>query len=521
MPIKPFTMIVLGLLLLGLMPCVNAGDEAGAGPYQRLIVRGATLIDGTGAPPWGPVDIVIENQRIVEVVGVGAPFTTIDESHRPGAADREIDASGAYVMPGLIDLHVHAAAADAQVPPDYYYKLWLAHGITTVRGVSLGPMSWTLNEKARSARNEIVAPRIVAYHVPGENIDGSFQKITSKKAARQWVKDAAKRGVDGIKFFNRDPPEIMQALVEEARKNQLGSTAHLGLSGVVHTNARDAARMGVGSLTHANGLFQSLLKDHHVQPFTAQVNIANEQDAVRQAARQWELVHPRGSEPWNALLDEFLAHDFYLNPTLGVLSANRDLMRERNADWHEKYTLPSLWDFFQANRNNHGSWHYYWTTTDEVAWKNYYQLWMAFLNDYKNRGGKVTLGSDSRFVYQVFGFGTIRELELLQEAGFHPLEVIRAATMHSAMEIFKPQNKAIEYGVIRPGMIADLVIVDENPLENLKVLYGTGALKLNDENGQLERVGGVKYTIKAGTVYDAKELLRDIEAMVAEKKAVN
>ena len=325
--------------------------------------------------------------------------------------------------------------------------------------------------------------------------------------------------MDGIKFFNQEPPDIMQALVHEAQKHQLGSTAHLGMTGVVQTNARDAARMGVASMTHANGLFQSLFKKHSVQPLPAHTNISDEQEASRHAARQMHLVHPRGSEPWNALLDELLAEDFYLNPTLGILSANRDLMRERNADWHEKYTLPSLWDFFQASRTNHGSWHYYWTTTDEVAWKNYYRVWMSFLNDYKTRGGKVTLGSDSRFVYQLFGFGTIRELELLQEAGFHPLEVVRAATMHSAMEVFKPKGKAIEYGVLRRGMLADLLIVDENPLENLKVLYGTGALKLNDKNAQLERVGGVKTTIKDGIVYDAKQLLRDVEEMVARQKA--
>ncbi len=143
---------------------------------------------------------------------------------------------------------------------------------------------------------------------------------------------------------------------------------------------------------------------------------------------------------------------------------------------------------------------------------------MQFLNDYKNLGGKVTLGSDSGFIYQLYGFGTILEMELLQEAGFHPLEVIRASTMHSAEEIFQAQGKPIEYGVIRPGLLADLVIVDENPLANLKVLYGTGALKLNDETGKPERIGGVKYTIKDGIIYDAKQLLKDVEEMVNKQK---
>jgi imidazolonepropionase-like amidohydrolase len=144
---------------------------------------------------------------------------------------------------------------------------------------------------------------------------------------------------------------------------------------------------------------------------------------------------------------------------------------------------------------------------------------MEFLVDYKNKGGKVTVGSDSGFIYQLYGFGTILELEMLQEAGFHPLEVIRAATLHSAQEAFKPLGKPIEYGVVREGMKADMLIVGENPLENLKVLYGTGAVKLNDKTGKVERVGGIEYTIKDGIVYNAKQLLKDVEDMVNKQKA--
>ena len=75
-----------------------------------------------------------------------------------------------------------------------------------------------------------------------------------------------------------------------------------------------------------------------------------------------------------------------------------------------------------------------------------------------------------------------------------------------------------EFGVVREGLLADLVIVDQNPLENLKVLYGTGAVRLNDKTGKAERVGGIKYTIKDGIVYDAKKLLADVAKMVEKQK---
>jgi imidazolonepropionase-like amidohydrolase len=103
---------------------------------------------------------------------------------------------------------------------------------------------------------------------------------------------------------------------------------------------------------------------------------------------------------------------------------------------------------------------------------------------------------------------------MLQEAGFHPLEVVRSATLNGAQTLAEPKGKPIEFGIIRPGLLADMVIVDQNPLENFKVLYATGAVKLNDQTAKVERVGGVKYTIKDGIVYDAKKLAADVAAMV-------
>nr|WP_242508066.1 amidohydrolase family protein [Rhodothalassium salexigens] len=136
---------------------------------------------------------------------------------------------------------------------------------------------------------------------------------------------------------------------------------------------------------------------------------------------------------------------------------------------------------------------------------------MRFVNDYKNAGGRVTAGSDSGFIYKLFGFGFVRELELLQEAGFHPLEVIRAATLHGAELI----GRAADLGSVEIGKKADLVIVPGNPVANFKLLYGTGHRRLNDRTGQVERVGGVRWTIRDGVVWDAVALRADVAAMVA------
>ena len=500
-----------------MVPAPDRGADEGEGPFERLIIRGATLIDGTGAPPIGPVDIVIEGNRIVDVDSVGYPGLPIEEDDRPDGATFEIDAHGSYVMPGIIDMHTHTGGATKAPEAEYSYKLWMGHGITTVRGVPSSSFEFSVAEKERSARNEIVAPRIFAYQRPGSGERYEDQKILTPEQAREWVRYAARQGADGLKL-GAYRPAIMEALLDEARAQDLGSTAHLGQLGVAQMNAMDAARLGLETVTHYYGLFEAMYEDYDVQPWPADMNYNNEQHRFGQVARQWNLIAGQGSAKWEATLDEFLALGLTLDPTFSIYSAGRDVMRARNADWHQTYTLPTQWDFFTPNRESHGAYWFYWTTADEVAWKNFYRVWMQFVNDYKNRGGRVTVGSDSGFIYQLYGFGTILEMEMLQEAGFHPLEVIRAATMHGAEALHNPKGTEIQFGVIRPGLLADLVIIDANPVENMKVLYGTGAVRLNDETGQPERVGGVRYTIKDGIVYDAKQLLADVAAMVERQK---
>jgi imidazolonepropionase-like amidohydrolase len=421
-----------------------------------------------------------------------------------------------YVMPGFVDLHAHCGGSQA-TDPDYVYRLWLAHGVTTVRGVPCGAMEWDLQQRELSAKNQIVAPRIFAYHRPFTGQGWDRARAQTPDNAREWVRFAANKGIDGLKLGAYDP-EVMAALLDEAKKLGLGSTAHLDQMGVGRMNAQQASRLGLRDLTHYYGLFEALLKDTSLQPYPTTQNYNDEQHRFGQVARLHDKIHPRGSEPWNALIKEWVDRKFIIDPTMTIYSAGRDVMRMRNADWHEKYTIPSLWEFFQPNRNAHGAYWFDWTTEDEVAWKKFYQVWMSFINDYKNAGGRVTTGSDSGFIYQTYGFGYLLEFEMLQEAGFHPLEVIRSATLYGAEAMHEPKGKPIEFGIIRSGLLADMVIVDQNPLQNFKTLYATGAVKLNDQTGRVERVGGVKYTIKDGIVYDAKKLAADVAGMVEAAK---
>ena len=484
------------------IPTPAPDRNRGNGPFDTLIIENVMLIDGEGSPPRGPASIVVEGDRIRSI---GAS---------PDLANAErIDGSGMYALPGFIDSHVHIGNTGQGLtgpitPPEYVFKLWLAHGITTVREVGSGMgLDWTVSHRERSDNGEITAPRIVVHAMfPGET-------ITTADAARTWVQEVNRRGAQGVKLRNATLAAT-QAIYDTARELGMGTSNHHDQRSVYSVNVLDSARMGLDSMEHWYGLPESLFTDRTIQDYPPDYNYSDEQWRFGQAGRLWQQAAPPGSEKWNAVRDELIELDFTLSPTFTIYEANRDVMRARDAEWHATYTLPALQEFFMPDPRLHGSYHFDWTTADEVAWRENFRIWMQFVNDYKNNGGRVVAGSDAGFIFKLFGFAYIRELELLQEAGFHPLEVIQAATLNGA-ELLEMEN---EIGSLLPGKKADIVLLEENPVANFKVLYGTGHMQLNRETGELNRVGGVAYTIKDGIVFDAKELLEDVASMVRTAK---
>jgi hypothetical protein len=192
------TLILAGDLAAQMEVTTPRRADEGDGQHERLILRGGTYIDGAGSPPLGPVDIVIEHDRIVEIRSVGFPMSPIDENRRPEGATREIDVSGMYILPGLVDMHAHTGGAPKAPQAEYIYKLWMGNGITTSRGVGHGSMMWGLAEKAKAERNEIVAPRMFTYARPGEAWDEGA--VDSPEKAREWVRWAAAVDVEGAKI---------------------------------------------------------------------------------------------------------------------------------------------------------------------------------------------------------------------------------------------------------------------------------------------------------------------------------
>ncbi|WP_169307640.1 amidohydrolase family protein [Gemmatimonas aurantiaca] len=462
---------------------------------RRLVIRGAIVVEGNGTPAEGPKDIIIEGNRITQIVGIDPAAIRNGTARRP-AADVEIDASGKYVVPGLINLHGHVQderAGQAQ-PLEYQFKLWLGMGVTTVRDVS-SETPKTLQLRARSLAGEVMAPRFYVYAryaympVPRNEVE-----------ARQRVRDLKTQGVDGLKLFGMDK-DVYGPVLDEAKKQGLRVAHHMAVD---ETNALDAAANGLTSLEHWYGVPDAAIPDG-VQQFPSNFNYADEGMRFRLAGRLWREAEPaRLQEVLKAMVKGGVAW----NPTLDIYEASRDLQRAETQPWYAQYLHPTLEKYFKPDLSNHGSYFANWSSTDEAFWKENYRIWFGAVRDFERLGGVVGAGEDAGFIYQVYGFGLIRELELHQEAGFPTLKVLQHATANNALILGQQEN----LGRVRPGYLADLVVLNGNPLEDLKVFYPPRA------DAAAGPGGGVAWTIKDGIPYDAQRLLREVRELVSTAK---
>lgn len=457
--------------------------------YARLAIRNAMVADGNGAPASGPKDILIENNRITAVVALD-PVALNHGARRP-TADAEIDARGKYVLPSLINAHAHVQDERAGIaqPLEYEFKLWLACGITSIRDVG-SKTTQALDLRARSAAGEIAAPRIFVYPQFGQGGCCSMATPNNPAEARAGVRQIKKIGADGIKALHvhRD---IMEAMEDEAHKLSLPIAHH---AGVGETTAWDDIRFGTRSIEHWYGIPDAALPDG-VQNFPSNYNYNDESDRFRYAGRLWREAD---SKKLREVLAAMVKAKVAWVPTLDIYEASRDLQRAQNQPWFRDYLHPTLAEYFRPNLGNHGSYFLKWTSTDEVFWKENYRIWMAAVRDFERLGGLVGAGDDAGFIYQIYGIGLIRELELHAEAGFHAIKVIQHATGNNARIL----GMEGQLGGVRAGYLADLIVVNGNPLENIKVLYPStdGA--------------GVEWTIKDGIPYHAPTLAAEVRGIV-------
>jgi imidazolonepropionase-like amidohydrolase len=527
-------LLALGSVLLLMWPAAPAAAQAAADRvalpdpipmgtttgerYDRLILRNATVVSGRGIPrsnrampPEGPIDIVIEDGRIVDMIPVD-PVNAARYAENDGeaGAGHVLDATGMYVIPGLVDMHVHLRGNDGPLGPralDYQYRLFMGHGVTTVRDAGTGATLEVMTEQRQLAtEHDIVAPRLVLcqrWPLPLRRWDVG----NTPAKARNMVQHFFELGADCVKI-SKSPghyPDVLEAAVDEARG--LGMPVMVDLK-VSETDAITASRAGVASIEHWYGVPDAALP--HTQDFPTDYNYWDELDRFRWAGALWAEANEY-PERLSAVLDTLIMNGTSWDPTMVVYEDNRDLARAQTLPWQVAFYHPSVIDAQWPDSIRHGAFHTEWKTSDEVRWKNNFHIWMDWVREFHERGGLLTVGTDTS---PWGGVAIVREMELLQEAGLHPIDIIRAATTNAYQVLGMEDHCGV-----RVGCVADLAVINGNPIDNLKVMYGLGfgffGIVPPDEQWQH---GGVRWTIKDGVVYDARALLREVLWYVQQEK---
>ena len=483
------------------------GDLA-EGPYDKLVIQNIMVIPGHGGPPVGPYDIVIEKNMITEMT----PFDPVTAERRGDTdrakGDRLIDGTGLYAMPGMTDLHMHLRKEPMEI--EYVYYLKLAHGVTTLvpaadRGLEAG-----MAEAEKSKKNEILAPRLFPIWGWGRNVDMTQVEKDDPKNADKIVRRMIAQGAHVVSVGGPAwSQELFGAACKAVWENGGITTVHLPPSSNAVVHAVDAARLGVTMIEHHYGYGESSL-DRNVQDFPRDYNYNNENARFRHAGKVW--VDADKERLLSEVADSLVAYGVTMLPTRVVYEANRDIVRAQSLPWHKKYTHQALINWNLPNPAYHGSYHYDWTSDDEYYWYYAFDLWGDLIYEFNKRGGRVAYGTDDNYIWATPGFSNVRELQLLRESGMHNLEVIKSATLNSAQTL-----RQEKLGLVRPGYIADLALVDGNPAYNLRFLYSFGALTL-DENGEMIRTKGVVHTIKDGIVTNNSRLMEEVARMVKNSK---
>ncbi len=458
---------------------------------DELLVTNAMVVVGVGTPAEGPYDIHIKD-GMIEAISAAS-----EDNKLRSTKIQQLDAKGAYVLPGFINMHAHTmyTRAGIDMAQPYQHYLWLASGITTVRDLG-SDTAVTMKEKQQSAKHVIIAPRMFVY--PG--IWGNH----SEQDLKQMIADYKKQGADGLKFGMMDKQTFLAAS-KLAKEYKLPVANHVGVEDM---NAWDNIKAGTTSIEHWYGVPDAALNG--VQNFPPDMNYSNELHRFRYAGRLWrEVDYDKLQIVLQGMVDAGVAWD----PTLVIYEASRDLQRAISSPWFKDYLHPGLEKFFKPSADSHGSFFWGWTSTDEVFWKNNYQIWFQALRDFADKGGIITTGEDGGYIYQLYGFGYLRELQLQQEAGFHPLEVLKHATVNSAQVL----GQGDKLGQIRIGYTADMVIVNGNPMADFSVLLPRNIQALTGD----EATGGIEWTLKDGIPYHAPTMLKAVRDMVKESRQDN
>ena len=404
-------------------------------PPDGVALVGATVFDGSSPQPQMDQVIIVRNDKIV-AIGTRAE---VDVPRRM----RTVDLSGKFVVPGLIDGHVHLQR--------WTLPRFLAAGVTTVRDVH-GPFDSILALREQANLGSLTSPRIFSAGAMIDAAPATYSDafvVGGANDARKAVDKLAVTGVDYVKVYTRITPELLRAIVDEAQTFGLKVTAHLGL-----TDAVAAGEMGVRAIEHMSGVPEAAAANNaplyaaHREGFFAgwtafeKAWVALDSVALARVAEQ--LVADRVTIVPTLVLHETLSR---LDDPATMQDSSLRLVPD---------TEMSRWDVpGMVERAG-------WTAEDFSAFRASRPNQDLFVRIYRASGGKVVAGTDAANQLIVPGQSLIRELELLVQAGFSNTDALFAATRDAALLL-----GADSLGALVPGRKADLIILARDPVAEI------------------------------------------------------
>ena len=412
---------------------------------RPVVIQGGTLIDGTGRPPVNDAVVVFQEGRIREVGRRG-------EVPLPQGAE-VIDAKGKTILPGLIDGHCHYR--------DWMGEIYLHFGITTCPNISNNPVDWIIAQREGVRNGTIRGPRVWAAGniidgPPPEGITGLRRQRTSiivenEDEARKAVRMLAEKGVDGFKLFERLTPEVAKAAADEAHR--LGRPV-FGHSLDIFVSAAN----GYQSTEHSWSVLYTSIQDPKKK---ADLDIARMKGQVDTAE-----VHIH-MEPamFDRIIKVMVEKNVHWSQTWATwfrgISPVAPQMKQREfallKDPRLRY-LPSY--ILKASEEHYAR---YETASPEKRAQllDGYRKLLDFVRRFIAAGGKLHSGSDPNYV--LAGYAVHVEFQLLTEAGISPLQAIQSASLNVA----EAWGKEKDYGSVEKGKVADIVIVNGDPLKDI------------------------------------------------------
>lgn len=439
-----------------------------------VTIANVSIIDTAGGPPQLHRTVTVRNGTIDD----------IRDSTLPKRKERgvEVNGTGKYLIPGLWDMHVHMVFGDwFPRGKEVTLPLFLANGITGVRDMG-GELEVLQQWRKEISAGTLLGPRIV---MSGPMLDGpkprfpSSIAITSPEDGRRAVDDLKRRGADFIKLQSLIPRDAVFAIADEARNQGITFVGHVPDS----VRASEMSNAGQKSFEHLIGIFEgsSPLEDEFLKGGKTEGKFLSTYD-------------PKRAEALFALLAK---NQTWQCPTLvwergGNLLELSDSAHDPLAKYAPAYWKDVTWKRF-AQEIMHDN-------TDDLATRHrFVDKELQVVNAMHKAGIPFLAGTDTPPGVYVFpGFSLHQELQRFVAAGFTPLEALQTATLNPA-KFLSMQDRL---GTIEKGKLADLVLLDANPLEDIRNTQAIAAVVVNGH-----------YLSRA----ELDKMLRAVEAAAAEK----